>query len=738
MENQPFSLSSDQIRDELTIPATPVLAGLTGFALVLVIFTGQMTNIVANGFLLTTRLLLYFIIITGWIIQFQRPRLAKWMLVVALPIFIFETSAAGPMPEVLVMAFLPVGISAAMLGPRAGFFSAAIFTILLFVPGLKGQAIFSLREDILCLTAVWAMAGLMAALYRPLFNVGDWVLNFYHQAVKIRQELDQLRVELNRALEDVTHINWQLTLVNEKQHSFRIMAEEAQKTKAAFVAKVSHEFRTPLNMVIGLVNLMVDNPQIYGRSLPKAMVKDLEIVQRNCEHLTSMINDVLALSQAESGKLVLNREYVDLREIIEQAFEVVSPLVNKKKLVTRYTAPVSLSMISCDRTRIRQVLLNLVSNSARFTEEGGIYVDVEDQANALLVTIRDTGPGISPDDAERIFDPFCQGGSVQPWRDKGGTGLGLTISKQFIELHGGKIWMESQLGNGASFYFTLPKDYSFGPATAPGRWISDRWNWVSREGKTSYTPETSPDLRLALLDAQNVLGDYLQPYKDRIDCVVFANATQMLLELKNSPVNLVLINAPTLEEVNELVEIVQNDVRDTPIVGSVYKKNSAVVEGDNVKKILVKPITKNELSEAIDLLGLPVRKILLVDNDDEIIDLYSRMLAAMDEPYEILAANTGGEALSLLSEHHPDLVMLDISMPGMDGFSLLAEKGLHPGIKDIPVMIISAMDMRDISFESPLMLATMAGGLGVSRLLKCAMGVSEILLNPHSQLDPVP
>jgi signal transduction histidine kinase len=106
-----------------------------------------------------------------------------------------------------------------------------------------------------------------------------------------------------------------------------------------------------------------------GRSLPKAMVNDLEIVQRNCEHLTSMINDVLALSQADSGKLVLNREYVDLREIIEQAFEVVSPLVNKKKLETRYSAPESLSMIYCDRTRIRQVLLNLVSNSARFTEQ---------------------------------------------------------------------------------------------------------------------------------------------------------------------------------------------------------------------------------------------------------------------------------------------------------------------------------------------------------------------------------
>ena len=516
------------------------------------------------------------------------------------------------------------------------------------------------------------------------------------------------------------------------------MAEEAEKTKAAFVAKVSHEFRTPLNMVIGLVNLMVDNPQIYGRSLPKAMVNDLEIVQRNCEHLTSMINDVLALSQAELGKMVLNREYVDLREIIEQAFEVVSPLVNKKKLETRYSAPASLSMIYCDRTRIRQVMLNLVSNSARFTEQGGIYVDVEDQPNALLVSIRDTGSGISAEDAERIFDPFCQGATSQPWRDKGGTGLGLTISKQFIELHGGKIWVESELGKGSTFFFTLPKDFNFGPAAAPGRWISDRWNWISREGKPRIAQDTTPELRLALLDPQNILGDYLQAYKDRIDYSVSANATQLLLEIKNSPVNLVLVNSPTLEELNEQVNTICTEVRDTPVIGSVYKTRSVVVAEDHVEKILVKPITKKDLGLALDGLGEPVRKILLVDNDPEIISLYSRMLLAIDASFDVLTAMSGEEALDGMIRFHPDLVLLDITMPGMDGFTVLAEKRQIADIKEIPVMIISAMDMREYSFESPVMLAAMAGGLGVTRLLNCAIGVSEILLSPHSQLDPVP
>jgi signal transduction histidine kinase/CheY-like chemotaxis protein len=738
MDNQPVSLNSKQIQEELTISATPVLTTLTAVALVLLLFTGKMTDIVNSSFLLTTRLALYAIILLGWLINFQSPKLAKWMLAISLPVFIFKTALAGSMPDVLILAFLPVGISAMMLGPLAGVASAGVFSVCFVALEMNGGGLFNAREIIFSLGAVWSMAVVMAGLYRPLYGVGNWVLNFYNQAVYIRKESDQLRVELNQALEDVIHSNWQLTLANEKQLSFRIMAEEAQKTKAAFVAKVSHEFRTPLNMIIGLVNLMVDNPQIYGRSLPKAMVNDLEIVQRNCEHLTSMINDVLALSQAESGKVVLNREYVDLREIIEQAFEVVSPLVKKKNLETRYTAPASLSLVSCDRTRIRQVLLNLVSNSARFTEQGGIYVDVVDHANDVQVCVHDTGPGISTEDAERIFDPFCQGGANQPYRDKGGTGLGLTISKQFIELHGGKIWVESEPGKGAAFYFTLPKEFNFGPTAAPSRWIDDRWNWISRGGKMHFKPEATPALRMAVLDGQNALDDYLQSYKERLSYFVSPDVEHLLQELKDSPVNLVLVNAASVDELTGLVETVRQEVLDTPLVGSVYKKPSIVVAGDHVEKILVKPITKNDMSQALSALSHSPRKILLVDNDAEIIDLYSRMLLAIDPAYLVSSATRGDEALELMEGLQPELVMLDLAMPGKDGFTLLAEKRQRSDIRDIPVMIISAMDMRENAFESPLMLATMADGLGLSRLLNCAVGVSDLLLNPHVQLDPAP
>ena len=210
MENQAFSLKSEQIRDEFTISSLPVMVGLTVMALVLVILTGQMTNIVAHGFLLSTRLELYFIIIAGWLIHFQNPRIAKWFLVFALPIFVFESAASGPAPELFVLAFLPVGVSAAMLGPAAGMLAAGIFTGLFLVPAIQGAEHFTSRQVIFSLAAVWGMAVFMVAVYRPILIVGNWIENFYNQALTIRAESDHLRMELNQALEDMLHINRQL------------------------------------------------------------------------------------------------------------------------------------------------------------------------------------------------------------------------------------------------------------------------------------------------------------------------------------------------------------------------------------------------------------------------------------------------------------------------------------------------------------------------------------------------
>jgi signal transduction histidine kinase/CheY-like chemotaxis protein len=725
-------------KEELRVSLAPVLAFLALLAAGLVLLTGDMNAFFQSNGLLLMRILLYLLIFLSWAANRWKPYFGKTILVIGSAAYLCGFAILNNLPDLFILLFIPVGLAAAMLSLRAGAFLAVILSAFFAAYSWSAPLAFPQLQALFALVAIWAMAGMMAAVYHPVFQFGDWSWNYYQRALENMREAARYRIELNQALEELLHTNRQLALANEKQLSFRILAEEAEKTKTAFVAKVSHEFRTPLNMIIGLVNLMIEDPQIYGRSLPKAMLDDLLIIQRNCEHLTGMINDVLALSQAESGRLTLHREYVDLREIIVQAFEVVSPLVKKKGLQTDYALPEPLPPVYCDRTRIRQVLLNLVSNAARFTEQGGISIQVEDQPGELLISVIDTGPGIPQDDLERIFDPFCQSNNGQTWRDKGGTGLGLTISKQFIELHGGKIWVESQPGHGASFFFNLPKDQPVGPMATPRRWISDRWTWIARDGKPRFSAEILQRPRIALYDPQHVLAEVLAIYKDQLEFSVCEEISQLIDDVKQTPANLVLVNARTQDELSTAIETIRSAIQDTPLVGCMLPRPAWEGLSKSVAQILVKPITKSQLNQAVEDLHRPIHKILLIDNDTEITNLYSRMLEVERPGVQVSVAASGLAALQQMKADRPDLVLLDISMPEMNGFAVLAEKDRDPAISSIPVMIVSATDLLSSSLQTRLIVATMANGVAPAKLVDCAVGLSELLLRPGSRLDPAP
>ena len=170
-----------------------------------------------------------------------------------------------------------------------------------------------------------------------------------------------------------------MTLLYERQTVLQRMAEEAERTKSAFVAKVSHEFRTPLNMIIGLASVMIENPRMYGRTLPASLLEDLRIIYRNCDHLASLVNDVLALSQTAVRERRAAPRSARPAATIDEALDVVRPLISQKKLALNVELPPSFRPIAADRTRIRQVILNLLSNAARFTDKGGISVRAGEQ-----------------------------------------------------------------------------------------------------------------------------------------------------------------------------------------------------------------------------------------------------------------------------------------------------------------------------------------------------------------------
>jgi signal transduction histidine kinase len=236
--------------------------------------------------------------------------------------------------------------------------------------------------------------------------------------------------------------------IEEKGHELKI----ASKHKSEFLANMSHELRTPLNAILGYTELILD--KIYGE-VPEKIQEVLERLEKNGRHLLGLINNVLDLSKIEAGRLTLSLSEYSMNVVVQAAFTSVEALAAEKKLKLKVMVPTDLTIGKGDEQRIAQVLLNLLGNAIKFTEEGEVRVEVTASNETFLVSVSDTGPGLSEADQNKIFEDFQQADSSST-RGKGGTGLGLSISKRIIEMHGGHIWVESTLGKGLTFWFKLP------------------------------------------------------------------------------------------------------------------------------------------------------------------------------------------------------------------------------------------------------------------------------------------
>jgi signal transduction histidine kinase len=236
--------------------------------------------------------------------------------------------------------------------------------------------------------------------------------------------------------------------IQEKGHQLEL----ASKYKSQFLASMSHELRTPMNAVLGYTRMLLMN--VYGE-LPEK-VRDVHgRIDKSGRHLLGLINDVLDFSKIEAGQLTLTVNPYSIKDVIQAVVAGTQSLATEKNLVLTTTIPGDLPSASGDERRIAQVLLNLVGNAIKFTDSGEVRIDVAAKNGDLLVSVSDTGPGIPETERAKIFDEFRQAeGSIT--QKKGGTGLGLAIAKRIVELHGGKIWVESEVGKGSKFTFTLP------------------------------------------------------------------------------------------------------------------------------------------------------------------------------------------------------------------------------------------------------------------------------------------
>ncbi len=625
---------------------------------------------------------------------------------------------AAPIATAGALLALPAALAAFLAGAAGGIVAAAIASLLVAQSGVPAPAPL--------LMTIWGVVGVVRLLLLPTRRAIEWSWSSYQQARRLLDEAREQSLELQQTKEDLIQANLQLTRLSEQLRILHQMAEDARRAKEEFVANVSHELRTPLNMIIGFSEVILQSPHIYGAPLPPALQADISVIQRNSQHLASLVNDVLDLSQVDAGRMALSKEWVPLAQVVEEAIVAVEPLFRSKGLTLEAQLPPDLPPLYCDRTRVRQVVLNLLSNAGRFTERGGARVGARQEGRALIVSVADTGPGISAEDQRRIFAPFQQlDGSLR--RRHGGSGLGLSISKAFVELHGGRMWVESAPGQGTVFNFSLPITE---PVALDGddvaRWFSP---YHTYEGRTRPSRAPKPQLRprLILLDADDTLARLLARYQEGIDLVVCRDAEQAVAEARVAPARALLVNEATQGRASAWEQWLADVPSSVPILRCNVPGEATAAERLGVASYLVKPIGRERLLEALAAATGDGATVLVVDDEPEVVQLIGRMLLACGRGYRVLRALDGQRALDLLRERRPDVVLLDLMMPGKDGFAVLQEKNEDAALRSIPVIAISARDPAGESTISNALTVTRSSGLSSRDLLACIDAVSEAL-----------
>lgn len=577
---------------------------------------------------------------------------------------------------------LPVTVLAAvvLLHPLAGVIVSVGW--LGVVLGLRQATSLPLLSDALLVwVGVASLTTVVAAwtLGRSLVVAVEWSLHSYVQAMNNAETAQAQRAQLVQALKQLDIAYYRLQQSNAALEMAWKAAEAAERSRTEFVTSISHELRTPLNLIVGFSEMILNSPESYGVLLPTVYRVDLNAIHRNAQHLLSLTDDVIDLARVGMDRLALAREPVDLGEVIRDACQIVDEYVALKGLWLQAEVQPDLPMLSLDRLRIRQVLLNLLTNAVRFTDQGGITVAARSEGEWVTVKVVDTGRGISPEALSRVFDEFYFGGEGSARRsgELGGIGLGLPISKRFVELHGGQIGVESTLGLGTTFWLRLPL------VTVDGAVQGMPWHPTSLTG-----PSARAERCLVLV------GDDTQV------CDLFRRHLRGYQTISVSSLRRAIETAAELHAVGIVADLEEPNADGhpssiVPILRVPLPSGERVALTLGATGFLTKPVASETLDAA--LAGLPnqPRRVLVVDDDPQFVHLMTRMLTARPErrDVEVLAAQGGRAALEMMDRARPDLVLLDLMMPDLGGREVLAAMRANPSLSDVPAIVVSAQDL---------------------------------------------
>jgi signal transduction histidine kinase/DNA-binding response OmpR family regulator len=509
------------------------------------------------------------------------------------------------------------------------------------------------------------------------------------QLQQAHRKLAEANLNLEKKVEERTA---DLVRATAEAHDALEAAEMANQAKSAFLANMSHELRTPLNAIIGYSEMLMEEAEDLEED---HISTDLRKVHSAGKHLLALINDILDLSKIEAGKMDLYLETFDIPTMVREITATIAPLVEKNENRLEVQCATSLGAMHADQTKVRQVLFNLLSNACKFTNQGTITLKVDrhhtQDGEWMDFCVRDTGIGMTPEQLGRIFQAFTQADSGTT-KKFGGTGLGLVISRHFCQMMGGDVTVESEHSKGSLFHVRLPAKTTTAKPLAP-----------------LPSPETKIDIGLAqalpanastvlVIDDDPVIHDLLKRYLGKEGFRVITapsgrDGIRIAKQLKPDVITLDVM-MPEMDGWSVLSALKSDPaISEIPVVmlSMIDDKNLGFSLG--ASDYLTKPVNRDQLSKILGKYRREKQRcyVLLVEDDQNVCLATQTMLE--HEGWSVLTAKNGRIALSKMAEQRPNLIMLDMVMPEMDGFEFLAELQKRPEWNDIPVVIISGITL---------------------------------------------
>lgn len=604
---------------------------------------------------------------------------------------------------------VPIVFVSAMLISYGSVITAALFIAvasLLYLTDTRAYGLFGLT----IVLALTAGIGWLSAY--TLFTVVHWYSAMQERSQRLLKETRDHRAELSQSLRSLqtayeTQRHIQLELMWARRH-----ADDARRLKEQFAANISHELWTPLNLILGFSEVMYLSPDVYGDvTWTPELRRDIHQIYQNSQHLLGLLGDILDLSRFEMTGFNVAPEPTALTPFLKETLEIIESTVRGREIRLELSAQEDLPTIEIDRTRIRQVILNLLNNAFRHSEAGVIELGARQEGREVVISVRDTGSGIPADRLLYLFDEFYQ---INPplKRNHGGAGLGLAISKRFVEAHHGRIWVESEEGVGSCFSFALP--------------ISDVWFVVqaSRSGGGSAALADASRRCLLVLDADSTVIPLLQyALKDCAVIPVTDNRDLPDAILSHHP-KLILRNVPPGKQSSMASELTDMGM---PVVECTLPSYSGIAKELGVHACLTKPISPQTLLDEVARVG-GVRSILIACSDRGFALLVERLLQTSETAFDVRRVYDYDEGAIALNAQPPDLVFLDTAVADIDGLRLLEYMRTHRDFKNVPVIVLTTNIRLGERHEGSRFVVHQRDGLYPIEILKCLNAVFDSVI----------